>query len=61
MGVLRLDNYDYEPAKGDIDHPESFDYRVYYCVVRGLTFEMAQSGVMTEVWEGPVQVHNHSC
>ena len=59
--MLRLDDYDYEPAVGDIDHPESFDYRVYYHVVRGLTFEMAQSGVMTEVWRhggSPAQVHD---
>mmetsp|Transcript_27955 Transcript_27955/g.50903 ORF Transcript_27955/g.50903 Transcript_27955/m.50903 type:complete len:636 (-) Transcript_27955:406-2313(-) len=46
LGVIRLD-YDYPPAKGDIDHPGSFCYDVYYRVVPGLTFEMCQSGKMT--------------
>ena len=47
LGVLRLDKYDYTPARGDVDQPETFEYPVHYCVVRGLTFEMAQRGVMT--------------
>mmetsp|Transcript_2482 Transcript_2482/g.4281 ORF Transcript_2482/g.4281 Transcript_2482/m.4281 type:complete len:572 (-) Transcript_2482:73-1788(-) len=46
LGVIRLD-YDYPPAKGDIDHPGSFCYPVYYRVVPGLTFQMCQSGQMT--------------
>jgi|TARA_B100000524_G_scaffold44424_1_gene21220 hypothetical protein len=46
LGVIRLD-YSYPPALGDIDHPGSFAYEVVYRVVPGLTFEMAQSGVMT--------------
>lgn len=46
LGVLRLD-YDYPPAPGDIDHPESYEYRVFYRVVPGLTFEMIQSGQLT--------------
>jgi len=46
LGVIRLD-YDYPPAKGDIDHPGSFMYPVYYRVVPGLTFEMCQAGKMT--------------
>ncbi|CAB9529340.1 Dimethlysulfonioproprionate lyase [Seminavis robusta] len=46
LGVLRLD-YDYPPAAGDIDHPDSYDYPVYYRVVPGLTFEMCQSGVLS--------------
>merc|ERR1719238_1441522 len=29
LGVLRLD-YDYPPAPGDIDSPDSFAYDVYY-------------------------------
>ncbi|KRY04188.1 hypothetical protein T01_9598, partial [Trichinella spiralis] len=47
LGVIRLD-YDYPPAPGDIDHPDSFDCDVYYKVVPGLTFEMCQKGKMTE-------------
>ena len=47
MGVIRLD-YDYPPAPGDIDSPESFPYKVYYKVVPGLSFEMCQSGNLTE-------------
>ena len=43
LGVIRLD-YDYPAALGDIDSPESFAYRVYYKVVPGFTFEMAQAG-----------------
>lgn len=47
LGVIRLD-YDYPPAPGDIDCPDSFDCDVYYKVVPGLTFEMCQKGDMTE-------------
>ena len=47
LGVIRLD-YDYPPSPGDIDHPASFNYDVYYRVVPGFTFEMCQSGKMTE-------------
>ena len=43
LGIIRLD-YDYPAAVGDIDHPGSFDYDVYYKVIPGLTFEMCQSG-----------------
>lgn len=46
LGIVRLD-YDYPPAPGDIDHPDSFDYDVFYRVVPGLTFAMCQSGKMT--------------
>jgi hypothetical protein len=46
LGVIRLD-YDYPPAPGDIDHPASFGYDVFYRVVPGLTFSMCQSGTMT--------------
>lgn len=45
LGVVRLD-YDYPPAPGDIDCPDSFGYDVYYRVVPGLTFDMCQSGKM---------------
>merc|ERR1719352_1018979 len=41
LGVVRLD-YDYPPAPGDIDCPDSFGYDVYYRVVPGLTFDMCQ-------------------
>jgi len=47
LGVVRLD-YDYPAAPGDIDHPESHGFPVIYRVVPGLTFEMAQKGVMTK-------------
>ena len=47
LGVIRLD-YDYPPAPGDIDSPGSFPYKVYYKVVPGLSFEMCQSGNLTE-------------
>lgn len=47
LGVLRLD-YDYPPALGDIDNPASFSYPVVYRVVPGLTFQMAQKGVLTK-------------
>lgn len=47
LGVVRLD-YNYPPAPGDIDSPESYSYDVYYRVVPGLTFEMCQSGKMTD-------------
>eukprot|EP00854_Cymbomonas_tetramitiformis_P019206 gene19206-22959_t len=43
LGVLRLD-YGYPPIPGDIDHPNSFEYNVVYRKVKGLTFELAQSG-----------------
>jgi len=47
LGVVRLD-YNYPPAAGDIDAPGSFGYDVFYRVVPGLTFDMAQSGKFTE-------------
>jgi len=50
LGVVRLD-YDYPPAPGDIDHPGSYQYDVYYRVVPGLTFTMCQSGKMTAAVE----------
>ena len=46
LGVIRLD-YDYPPILGDIDHPGSFPYKVFYKVVPGLTFKMCQSGKLT--------------
>ena len=45
LGVVRLD-FDYAPAPGDVDHPGSFGYNVFYRVVPGLTFAMCQSGKM---------------
>ena len=44
LGVVRLD-YDYEAAPGDIDHPGSYAYDVYYRAVPGLSFEMCQHAV----------------
>ena len=56
LGVLRLD-YDYPAAVGDIDHPDTYNYDVYYKVVPGLTFEMCQIGIITDyVYENIVQV-----
>ena len=46
LGVIRLD-YDYPPAAGDIDSPLSYDYKVIYRVVPGLTFCMCMSGKLT--------------
>ena len=46
LGILRLD-YDYPAALGDIECPDSFNYDVYYRVIPGLTFEMCQSGEIT--------------
>ena len=46
LGVIRLD-YNYPAAVGDIAHSGSFTYGVFYRVIPGLTFEMAQSGKMT--------------
>jgi len=43
LGVIRLD-YDYPPTPGDIDHPASFGYDVFYRVVPGFTFARCQSG-----------------
>ena len=47
LGVIRLD-YNYPAAPGDIDHPGSYGYDVYYRVVPGFTFEMCQSGKMSD-------------
>jgi hypothetical protein len=47
LGIIRLD-YNYPASPGDIDHPGSFGYPVVYRVVPGLTFQMAQSGELTE-------------
>jgi len=46
LGVVRLD-YNYPPSAGDVDCPGSYDYQVIYRCVPGLTFEMAQAGMMT--------------
>lgn len=46
LGVVRLD-YSYDPVPGDIDHPDTYNYDVYFRVVPGLTFEMAKAGKMT--------------
>jgi hypothetical protein len=47
LGIIRLD-YNYPPAPGDIDHPDSYGYDVHYRCVPGFTFAMCQSGKMTE-------------
>ena len=47
LGIIRLD-YHYEMSPGEVDHPASFKCPVDYLKVDGLSFEMCQSGVMTE-------------
>jgi hypothetical protein len=47
LGIIRLD-YDYPPAPGDMDSPESFAYDVFYRVVPGLTFAMCQANEMSD-------------
>ncbi|MEM8959429.1 MAG: hypothetical protein AAGC86_16640 [Pseudomonadota bacterium] len=47
LGVLRLD-YSYQPVLGDVDHPGSFAYKAIYRIVPGLSFEICQSGEITE-------------
>jgi len=39
LGIIRLD-YEYPPAPGDIDHPDSYEYDVHYRMIPGFTFEM---------------------
>ena len=46
LGIIRLD-YDYPPAPGDVDHPDTYEYKVFYRMIPGFTFEMCQSGQMT--------------
>ena len=43
IGILRID-YDYPPAPGDIDHPNSYHYRTHQEIAKYLTFEAAQAG-----------------
>jgi len=47
LGVVRLDS-DYLENHGDICSHVSYNYHVYYKVVPGLTFEMCQSGKLSE-------------
>lgn len=47
LGILRLD-YDYPPSPGDIDCPKTFNYDVKYRVIPELTFEMCQTGKLSE-------------
>jgi hypothetical protein len=47
LGVIHLD-YDYPPAPGDINSPDSFGYDVFYRAVPGLSFGMCQSGHLTD-------------
>jgi len=47
LGVVRLDS-DYTENHGDICSHESYNYHVYYKVVPGLTFEMCQSGKLSQ-------------
>jgi len=47
LGVVRLDS-DYTENYGDICSHASYNYRVYYKVVPGLTFEMCQAGKLSQ-------------
>jgi len=47
LGIIRLD-YNYPAHVGDIDHPGSYGYDVYFAVVPGLTFAMCMAGKMTD-------------
>ena len=47
LGVIRLD-YDYPTTPGDVDDPRSFNYKVIFRVVPGLTYEICKSGTMPE-------------
>lgn len=53
LGIIRLD-YNYEAAPGDVDHPDSYEYDVFYHCVPGLTFEkcMANAPVTGDIKEG---------
>ena len=39
-------DYDYQPVPGDADHVNTFQFNVHRRVVKGLTFEKAQTGYM---------------
>jgi hypothetical protein len=58
LGVLRLD-YDFTPVPGDVCHPSTFPYPVFYRVVPGLTYEMCRDNAMTaevkEQWKEAVK------
>ena len=45
LGVIRLD-YNYDPAPGDIDCPDTFGYKVFYHSVPGYTFENCQDNIV---------------
>ncbi len=47
IGILRID-YDYPPIPGDVDDERSFNFGVEYEIVKGLTFEKAQSGYIND-------------
>ena len=51
LGIIRLD-YDYPPAPGDIDSPDSFGYDVHYRVIPGFTFTVCQFNTMDEACKG---------
>lgn len=50
LGVLRLD-CEHDPVVGDVAHPETFPYPVYYRVVPGMTYKMCQSGKLSAAVE----------
>jgi len=47
LGIIRLD-YNYEASPGDIDHPDSFEYDVFYHCVPGLTFDKCMNNAEVE-------------
>ena len=48
MGIIRID-YDYPPIPGDVDDPDTFEFRTRQVVCPKLTFEMAQEGTYNDV------------
>jgi hypothetical protein len=53
IGILRID-YDYPVSPGDVDSPDSFTYPIISYIVKGLTFERAQSGYWDSELEATV-------
>tara|TARA_X000000950_G_scaffold90606_1_gene113953 strand:- start:2007 stop:2216 length:210 start_codon:yes stop_codon:yes gene_type:complete len=43
IGILRID-YDYPSIPGDVDSANSFNFDIEYEIIKGLTFELAQTG-----------------
>lgn len=55
IGILSID-YDYPPALGDVNDPDSFDHQVFYETIDGLTFEACQEAILTPEIEEEIRV-----